>query len=188
MKIFRQGFVRSVVVLATLLPILLAACQVTVEPPGKTFTLRPGLHPLLYRHHQDAANEAAVKQAVAEYYAALNDIFAGTVEPMAAAWSHADDVTYMGPNGAYRVGWAAVLADWEAQAALNLGGSVAPEEVSMVVGRDMAVVQSYVRGANLATNGDPVDVSLRATVSLRKETGEWKVIGVHTDLLPALAD
>jgi hypothetical protein len=41
---------------------------------------------------------------------ALNAILAGDVAPMAAVWSHGDDVTYMGPDGAIRIGWNQVRA------------------------------------------------------------------------------
>ncbi len=43
---------------------------------------------------------------------------------MKEIWSHADDVIYMGPGGGTRIDWIAVLADWERQAALKLGGEV----------------------------------------------------------------
>lgn len=126
----------------------------------------------------------AVKAAVAQFYTALNMIFTGDLEPMKAAWSHADDVTYMGPGGGFRKGWEEVLADWQAQAALNLRGRVKPEDMQITTGEHLAVAQSYVQGENVDAQGNPVKVSIRASVLLRKENGVWKIIGVHTDLLP----
>ena len=48
-------------------------------------------------------NEKAVMDAAAQSYAALNAMFTGELCPMKQAWSHADDVTYMGgPAGELR--------------------------------------------------------------------------------------
>jgi ketosteroid isomerase-like protein len=143
---------------------------------------------MTFTHQQDAVHEAEVRQAVTRFCKALNAIFTGNLEPMRAAWSHADDVTYLGPDGAYRKGWAEVLADWERQAALSLGGCVNMEDVRIVAGPALAVVYNHVKGVNLDQECNPVVVSLRATESFRKEAGVWKVIGVHTDLLPLLTD
>jgi ketosteroid isomerase-like protein len=35
-------------------------------------------------------------------------------------------------------------------------------------------------------DGKPQQVSIRATNTFRKENGQWKMIGHHTDLLPFL--
>src|SRR5258706_10512270 len=51
-----------------------------------------------------AGDEAAVKIAVAQFYAALNTMFTGDLGPMKEVWSHTDDVTYMGPGGGFQVG------------------------------------------------------------------------------------
>ena len=42
----------------------------------------------------------------------LAAIEAGGSAERAAVWSHADDVTYMGPDGTIRVGWDQVRASW----------------------------------------------------------------------------
>ena len=139
-------------------------------------------------HHSNNEHQIAIREALHKFHAALNDVFTGDVQPMIAVWSHADDVTYQGPNGAYRKGWDEVYADWEAQAAMNLGGRVEPQELRMVSGPEIAVVHNIVKGTNLDIDGNPFDVSLRATVVLRREDGTWKVVGVHTDLLPNLAN
>jgi ketosteroid isomerase-like protein len=41
-------------------------------------------------------------------------------------------------------------------------------------------------GSNLDAEGRPLQVSIRATNVFRKENGDWKMIGHHTDLLPFL--
>ena len=50
----------------------------------------------------------AVKAANVAFHDALNTLFTGDAAPMKAIWSHADDVTYMGPVGGMQVGWSQV--------------------------------------------------------------------------------
>ena len=133
-------------------------------------------------------DEQAVMEATTQFYAALNAMFSGDVGPMKAVWSHEEDATYMGPAGGFQVGWDQVLAAWEAQAAMNLGGEVTPEGIHITVGRDVAVAHNYERGENLTAAGNAQGVSIRATSLFRKEDGTWKMIGHHTDLLPFLAE
>ena len=130
-------------------------------------------------------DEKAVRQANTRFYKALNDLFKGDLVRMKAAWSHADDVTYMGPGGGIQVGWDRVIASFETQAAKKLGGVVRPEKINVTVGRDIAIVGCYEVGENVVA-GKTQKVSIRATNIFRKENGQWKMIGHHTDLLPFL--
>ena len=107
---------------------------------------------------------------------------------MKAIWSHANDVTYMGPVGGFQVGWDAVSKDWEAQAAMKLGGTLAASEMRATVGRDLAVVSGIENGEGLNVKGETQKVSIRATNIFRKEDGQWKMIGHHVDLLPQMAE
>lgn len=129
-----------------------------------------------------------VEEAVDGFYMALNAMFTGDLEPMKAAWSHADDVTYMGPAGGFRVGWAAVEADWQSQADLKLGGRVEPIDIHIIQGPEIAIVKNRERGENVGPDGQPAPVTLRASLVLRNEGGVWKVIGHQTDLLPLLSE
>lgn len=135
-----------------------------------------------------AADEtnAAVKAAADQFYSALNTLFTGDAGPMEDLWSHADDVTYMGPAGGFQKGWEAVRASWEQQAAMKLGGRVAPEDMQIAVGKDIAITHNYEVGENVDKDGNPEKVSIRATNVFRNENGQWKMIGHHTDLLPYL--
>jgi ketosteroid isomerase-like protein len=128
----------------------------------------------------------AVLAANAGFYAALNQMFRGDAAPIEAVWSHAEDVVYMGPTGGYEHGWSAVVKDWEAQAALKLGGKVEPSEMQMIVGKDIAVVSDYEVGENTNADGKTQRVKLRATNIYRKEGGQWKMILHQTDKLPYL--
>lgn len=124
----------------------------------------------------------AVRSANSGFYAALNAMFAGDLTPMQSVWSHADDVTYLGPDGSFRVGWEATLKDWQKQAAMKLGGKVEPSEIHINVGRELAVVHNYEVGENVV-DGNPTTVKIRATNVYRKENGQWNMIGHHTDRL-----
>jgi ketosteroid isomerase-like protein len=136
--------------------------------------------------NSQAAEIQAVEQANAEFYTSLNALFTGDVAPMETVWSHADDVTYMGPAGGFQIGWQEVRDNWQTQAARKLGGKVEPAETRYIVGDDLAFSFGYERGDNLDAQGEPVNVSIRATNVFRKENGQWKMIGHHTDILPFL--
>ena len=131
-------------------------------------------------------DEKAVREAAARFYKALNTMFTGDLEPMKQVWSHAEDVTYMGPGGGFQVGWRQVLANWKAQAALKLGGKVEAADMRITVGQDLAITHNYEKGENKGQDGKALPVLIRATNIFRKEQGRWKMIGHHTDLLPFL--
>jgi ketosteroid isomerase-like protein len=137
-----------------------------------------------------AADDTAEVEAVAaQFYVALNAMFSGDLSLMKGMWSHDDDVTYMGPDGGFQVGWKQVLAEWEAQAAMKLGGRVEPEDMRITVGTTIAVTHNFERGENMpAAAGQPQAVSIRATNIFRKENGTWKMIAHHADRLPFLAE
>ena len=134
--------------------------------------------------------EQAVTQAVMGFYNALAEIFEGNTGAMEEIWSHANDVTYMGPGGGYQEGWGQVLQNFRAQADLKMGGKggeVTPENIRILVGQDIAVVHNFKKGrANIKGSDDMV--SLRATNLFRKENGTWKQIGHHADLPPSLVE
>lgn len=132
------------------------------------------------------SDAAQVEAASAQFYTSLNALFTGDAAPMEAIWSHADDVTYMGPAGGIQVGWDKVGAAWQSQAALKLGGKVEPTDVHVTVSGDLAFVACNEVGHNVDAQGQSQEVSIRATNQFRKENGEWKMIGHHTDLLPFL--
>jgi ketosteroid isomerase-like protein len=130
-------------------------------------------------------NTQAVKAAVATFHEALNSLFTGDAAPMKAIWSHADDVTYMGPTGAKQVGWSQVEPHWDKQAAKKLGGKVDAVDVHVTASPQLGVAVYYEKGENII-DGQVQPVSIRATTTFRKENGQWKVIGHHTDTLAYL--
>lgn len=123
-----------------------------------------------------------VEDAVRRFYDALNVAFTGDARPMKDAWSHADDITYMGPNGLYLIGRGPIEQEWNAQAAALLGGRVTPENLHIVVGADLAVATCVEVGENVV-DGRSETVRIRSSTVFRKEAVGWKVIGHQTDLL-----
>ncbi|MSR34106.1 MAG: nuclear transport factor 2 family protein [Phycisphaerales bacterium] len=136
---------------------------------------------------QAAAPEKEAREAVAQFYTALNALFTGDMKPMNDVWSHADDVTYMGPAGGFQVGWKNVSEELVHQAAMKLGGKIEPSDIHVIAfGGALAIVSNYEKGENINTAGKKFPVSIRVTTTFRCEGGKWKMIGHHTDLLPSL--
>ncbi|MGI9178244.1 MAG: YybH family protein, partial [Pirellulales bacterium] len=131
------------------------------------------------------ADTQEVKAAVTQFHDALNTLFTGDAAPIKAIWSHADDVTYMGPVGGMQIGWLQVEPYWDKQAAKKLGGKVDPVDLHVAASPTLAVVHYYEKGENVI-DGKPQPVNIRATTTFRKEDGQWKVIGHHTDTLAYL--
>ena len=127
----------------------------------------------------------AVKVALGGFHDALNVLFTGDAGPMKAVWSHADDVTYMGPMGGMQIGWSQIEAYWDRQAAKKLGGKVDPTSVHITTSPTLAVVHYEEKGENVIA-GTSHPVAIRTTTTFRKEAGVWKVIGHHTDTLAYL--
>ncbi len=125
--------------------------------------------------------ETAVRTAVEQWFVALNAMLNGDPEPLVEIYSHADDVTYMGAEGSYRVGWQETYADWKAQAEKSSGGKVEATEVHVVVAGEMAVAQHYTRGQVRQPDGQMNETNVRETSVFRKENATWKMIAHHAD-------
>jgi ketosteroid isomerase-like protein len=127
-------------------------------------------------------NEQAILTATDNFYAALNVLFTGNSQSMKDAWSHADDVTYMGPDGLYLIGWTSIEQMWDSVAVLKLGGRVNPQQLHTVIGADMALITCVELGEN-EFNGKAESVSIRSSTVFHKRSCAWKVIAHQTDLL-----
>ena len=128
----------------------------------------------------DEAKEVSI--AIDNFYSALNILFTGNGQPMKDAWSHGDDITYMGPDGLYLTGWGNIEQMWNSVAALKLGGQVSPQKLHTVIGSDMALINCVEIGQN-EVKGKLETVSIRSSTVLSKRNGTWKVIAHQTDLL-----
>ena len=135
-------------------------------------------------------DEKAVLAANAEFYKALNQMFAGELTLMKELCSHASDVIYMGPGGDFLVGWQKVVAEWERQAAMKMGGKLEAikPHVLLSPSGDMATVCNVEEGKNKDNKGEMREISIRATNTFRKEGGKWKMVGHHVDLLSNFKD
>ncbi|MCB1112991.1 MAG: nuclear transport factor 2 family protein [Chlamydiales bacterium] len=123
-----------------------------------------------------------VISAVKEFYSALHGIFEGKTGGMESVWSHADDVTYLGPQGGILKGWKHVFNAWKEQASLSLKGNIEPKDIHIIQQGDIAIIQNYEVGTNYI-NGTAKSVKIRALNIFRREDGSWKMISHQTDLL-----
>lgn len=133
-------------------------------------------------------HESEVRRAVDDFYRALNRLFEGDIEPMLDVWSHAEDVTRMGPFGGRQEGWPEVRREFERTAEMTRGGRVGPEDLLIRGDGEMAVVICVERGENTDRQGRTVPVRHRATTVCRREEGGWKVVHHHTDIAPRLEE
>jgi len=126
--------------------------------------------------------EQGIRDTNDKFYAALNEMLAGNLELMNAVWLHADDITDMGPFGDRLVGWDAVSAEFNKEAAMKLGGKVVCKDLLVYAGTDMGYTVCVEEGENMSAEGKPVLVKFRATNIFRLENGQWKLVHHHTDL------
>ncbi len=127
---------------------------------------------------------SSLRNSVMQFYAALNAMLAGDAGLMVKRWSRRPDVTYIGPDGSFWHGRIEVDADFAAAAVKKLGGMVEPKEITITVGRDLAIVADIENGRRMV-NGKLQTNSLRAASFFRLEGGQWKMIGHHVDPNPA---
>jgi hypothetical protein len=119
-------------------------------------------------------SEKQVREAAGRFYSALNSMFEGDLAPMIEVWSHAKDVTYLGPNGGILIGWEQVLKSWEEQAKLKLGGKVEPKEMHVTAGDTLGIAVNFERGTSYI-NGKREEVNIRATkIFLDLRTGNGR--------------
>jgi uncharacterized protein (TIGR02246 family) len=131
-----------------------------------------------------AAETAAVRAAVDQWFVVLNAMVDGDPAPFAAFFSHADDVLYMSGEGTYRVGWDATWADWQEQAKKSLGGHVVGDDIHIIVSGDLASVGLVAHATVNAPDGKTEELHVRQTHVFRKEDGAWKMIVHHADNIP----
>ncbi|MFW6078818.1 MAG: YybH family protein [Gemmatimonadota bacterium] len=133
-------------------------------------------------------HESEVRDAVAGFYRALNRLLEGEPGPMADVWSHADDITQMGPFGGRREGWPDVREELERTAELSTGGRVGAEDVFIHADAGLAYVVCTERGEIRDREGRTVHIRHRATLALRREEGAWKAVHRHADVAPDLQE
>lgn len=130
--------------------------------------------------------EQDLRVANDRFYAALNAMFTGNLQPMNDIWSHGPRVTDMGPFGGRLTGWEAVSSEFRKEAAMKLGGKVVCKDLHIFAGTDMGYTVCVEEGENMSADGKPVVVSHRATNIFQLENGQWKLVHHQTDLSPEL--
>lgn len=120
------------------------------------------------------------------FYAALNSMFVGNLDPMNTIWLQTKEVTDMGPFGDRLTGWEAVGAEFKKEAGMKLGGKITCKDVHSYTGTDMGYVVCVEEGKNMSADGKPVTVRFRATNIFQYVNGQWKMVHHHTDLSPPL--
>jgi len=135
---------------------------------------------------KEGVAEAEVRQASDRFYTALDSMFTGDMKPMEDIWSHAADVTDMGPFGGREMGWDAVQASFAGQAKRKLGGHVVCKDLLVRASGDFGYTLCNEHGKNMTAAGKPIVVEHRATNVFRRENGQWKLVHHHTDINPTL--
>jgi len=125
--------------------------------------------------------EAGVRQASDQFYAALGSMLAGDATPLGEVWSHAADVTNMGPIGDRQVGWEAVKAQFDGEAKRKMGGSVSCKDLLVRATANLGYTLCVEHGEQLSARGKPIVVEHRVTNIFRREQGKWKLVHHHTD-------
>jgi len=126
--------------------------------------------------------EKEVKKASDGFYDALNEMFTGDVKPMLAVWSHADDITQMGPFGGIKRGWDEVRGEFEQASKMTKGGHIATKDLLIRTVGNLAYTICTEEGENIDKDGNIYPVNIRATSIYRKEKGAWKLAHHHTDI------
>lgn len=128
------------------------------------------------------AQKNAIEMAVNGFYDALDFLFKGDDQPMQKVWSHQEDVVYMGPDGLYLIGWAAISNMWKNVAEMKLGGKVIPRNKHTIIGDNISIFTCIEAGTN-EVEGKSELVEIRSSTVFRKENNVWMVITHQTDLL-----
>jgi ketosteroid isomerase-like protein len=129
--------------------------------------------------------EDEVREASAQFYAALNRMLDGDAGSLAGVWSHDDAVSTMHPIGGREVGWDAVRESFVQVAGLASGGRAWLDDRIIEVVGDMAYEVGVERGqAELA--GEKITIDQRVTNIYRHEAAGWKIVHHHTDVSPAM--
>ncbi|HRD77184.1 MAG TPA: nuclear transport factor 2 family protein [Hyphomicrobiaceae bacterium] len=128
--------------------------------------------------------DEAFATALARLRAAMADVADGDVSAIKALHSDSDDVTSFYGWGGYEKGAEAVARRWDWAGQQFKGGTVSYQNVSTVVGVDLAYVTDIetfrVKVAGLAA---PTEWTNRVTHIFRLENGRWRLLHRHGNRL-----
>ena len=132
---------------------------------------------------QGSPSSASLDAALAEVEAAQVRLVNGQPAPFKALWSQREDVTLSGGlGGAIARGWTQVSERLDWVATQYSAGSRTHEEVSRVVGQELAfvVLRETITFTNPADQRLTVQ-QLRVTQVFRLEAGRWRIVHRHAD-------
>lgn len=122
--------------------------------------------------------------ALARLREALADVANGDVTAIKALYSHSDEATSFYGWGGYEKGWEAVSQRWEWAAQQFKGGTVSHENLTTVVGPDLALVtdvESF--EVRMEEGAEPTRWTNRVTHVFRHEEGGWRLLHRHANRL-----
>ena len=124
------------------------------------------------------------EDAMARLAAAQRDFVNGDATGIKALYSHREDVTVMGGFGGFERGWSEVGPRLDWAASQFAGGSYRQEDLSAIVGPEVACLVSLERWTytNARDRADNL-LELRVTQAFRREEGEWRLLHRHADSL-----
>ena len=112
------------------------------------------------------------------------EVLRGNPEPIKRLYSHRDDVTVLGGFGGFERGWKEVgpRLDWAASQFSD--GTYEQEDVSTIVGSDLAMTVTIERySVRIAGAKEVIAQELRVTQVFRREADGWKLVHRHGDPL-----
>lgn len=122
--------------------------------------------------------------AVTELAAAQCDFVNGDATGLQALYSHRDDVTVIGGFGGFERGRAEVGPRLAWAASHFRGGEYSQQNISMIVGRDVAAPVCLERWAGNSADGQHTPImELRVTQAFRREGERWRLVHRHADEL-----
>ncbi len=134
---------------------------------------------------QESSSMSEFRSFVGRCHAAITEQSQGNPEPFLELWSHAADVTIMAAIGGYQVGFDAVSALLTAASKTQQFDGWQADNVATVLNEDLGFtveLEHYAR----TVEGEEKSMTLRTTQIYRRESGQWRLIHRHGDILTSI--
>lgn len=115
--------------------------------------------------------------------AANTAMIQGNAQPLKELYSHREDITVLGGFGGFERGWSEVEPRLDWAASQFSSGSFSQEEVSTIVGTDLAMTVTIERFTAKIGSGKDTSEELRVTQVFRREEDGWRLVHRHGDPL-----
>jgi len=115
--------------------------------------------------------------------AANTAMIQGNAKPLKELYSHREDITVLGGFGGFERGWSEVEPRLDWAASQFSSGSFSQEEVSTIVGTDLAMTVTIERFTAKIGSGKDTSEELRVTQGFRREEDGWRLVHRHGDPL-----